>query len=230
MKFLKMKHMLLMFAIVVGMSACSEDSDPIPEVFTRFGFMYTDGGNYFIDIDGGEKLMVESFDDEGVELDAYDRVLATFSIKETPEETILYDYLVELKGFYDIDFSDIVTLDDDSRDTIGDGFITVTDMGISENYLNLQIFYAQQKGSHVFSLCYDATQQEDGEAVILDLYNYYPEEEEDGGANYYTYQTYDLSELSSLLELNEDNEIEFRIRVNKGDSQEKIYQVVYDPS
>ncbi|MGQ1783691.1 MULTISPECIES: NigD1/NigD2 family lipoprotein [unclassified Saccharicrinis] len=228
MKLLKLKQIGFLLVMLMGMMSCVEESEPSPTIYTYYGFIYNDGGYYYVDIDTGEKLKVVEFDDSELDLEPYDRVIVSFIIEETPEVPILYDHLVELQGFYDVDFSDIVTLDETSRDTIGDGFITLTDYHIAGDYLNIQVYYDQQDGEHIFSLCYDETQQEEGEPVILDLRNYYPESA-DVSAQYYTYKSYNLMDLSSIGELNDENKIEFILRTNKGDSQEQKIDLVYNP-
>ena len=183
-------------------------------------------------IDGGAVLKVAPISDPDAfkDVEENDRLIVDFTIKETPQPKVTYDHLINLNSYRHVDLSDIVTLNEISRDTIGDGLVQLGNLGLAENYLNIQVLYKKEKGDHTFSLCYDETVQEEDEPIILLLKNHYSEEEDGNKDTYYSYLSYDISELSSLGVLNADKKIDFILRINDDDSQKRDYDVSYTPA
>ncbi len=233
MKYFKLKQIALALAMVVLAVSCIEDSEPTPRTFASYGFLTKMDNTYYVDMDGGMKVQLMPFDDSDIELTGIDRVLFQFTVEEEYDISSPVKYLVNLQGLMFVDYSHIVTLNDVSRDTIGEGIVNLqynyeSDLNSIENYLNLVVNYKKQEGNHVFSLCYDPNSQTDGEPIVLELKNKQPEEGF-GGQLTRSYQSFNISNLMGWGQLDEDGKMEFILRINSGDSQEQDFELTYAP-
>ncbi len=223
----KLGFIFLMVLVSTGLYSCLEDEDPQPIYYSAWSNMYTIGDVYYATTDGGLVLKMNEFDDSDLQFEENDRVVITFTIEEENTGGI-FDYLVNLEQLYYVEEGDLVALNENSRDTIGNGYVQLSAYPlVGGDYLNLELVYEQEEGDHVFSLCYDETIQEEGEPVILELRNYYPEENDDDEyvAGLYSFN---ISQLQMWSEMDEDNVIEFTLRINSGDSQEQDFNLEYE--
>lgn len=230
MKYFKLKQIALALVMMVLAVSCIDDVEPTPRSYTAYGFLTKTGDTYHVEIDGGTKVKLMPFDDSNYEFEEITRVLFQFTIEEEYETSAPLNYLVNVLGnILIVDYSQIVELNDESRDTIGNGFIELEFLPVSiDEYLNLSVLYKKQEGDHVFSLCYDPEDQEDGKPIILDLKNKQPEEG-NNGHTVRSYKSFNLSGLMDLGELDADGEMKFTLRINSGDSQEANFDLVYKP-
>ncbi len=233
MKYFKLKQIALALVMVVLAVSCIEDSEPTPMRYTAYGFINKVADTYYVNIDGGMKVELQPFSDSELKLKGNDRILFQFTVEEEYEVTAPVRYLVNVVGMMIVDYSQIVTLNDVSRDTIGKGMVSLeynyeSDLNPVDNYLNLSVRYQKQEGNHVFSLCYDPEAQEEGQPVILELKNKRPVDKESGQI-VRTYQSYNISQLRYLGELNSENKMEFILRINSGDSQKRDFKLTYAP-
>ena len=230
MNFLRMKHIALSLILTLFFVSCMDDGETSPTVYSAWGFIYSLDSEYYVTIDGGTVFKVSSLSDDAIAMiEENDRIILNYYITETPEETTYYDYMVEISSFLVIDYKNLIEVNDESRDTLGDGYMQLgTNSYLSGDILNLEIYFTPQEGDHVFTLCYDETLQEEGEDLILDLRNYYPEEGDDVSTAY-TYKSFNIADIVSLGELNEENKIPFILRINYDDSQEQEFNFEYDP-
>ncbi len=232
MKLLKLKQIGVAFLMLVTVYSCIDDVEPTPPKYSAWGFIKSLNSEYYVTIDGGKVLKVAPINDADAfkDVEENDRLIVDFTIEDTPQPRVTYDHLINLSSYRKVDLADIITLNDVSRDTIGDGIVQLGSLGLTENYLNMQVVYKKEKGDHTFSLCYDETIQEEDKAIILMLKNHFPEEEDGSKDTYSNYLSYDISELSTLGVLNSDKEIDFILRINDDDSQMRDYEVSYTPA
>ncbi len=230
MKYFKLKQIALALIMMVLVVSCIEDVEPTPRSYTAYGFLTKTGDTYYVELDGGTKVKLMPFDDSGYDFEEMTRVLFQFTIEEEYETSAPINYLVNVQGnILIVDYSPIVELNDESRDTIGKGFMELEFLPVSINeYLNLSVLYEKKDGYHVFSLCYDPEAQEEGKPIILDLKNKQPEEDKDGKI-VRSYKSFNLSGLLDLGQLDGDGEMKFTLRINRGDSQEANFDLIYKP-
>lgn len=222
MKFSKFKMIALLVLLMAAVVGCSEDDEPQRQMYSGWGFIYSIGTDYYVTVDGGLILKVKDMSADAIDMfEENDRIILNYYIEESIENPVLYDYVIELVEFGVLKYTYLQTVDDESRDTLGAGYVELgTNSHLSGDILNLQIYYVPQSGEHVFTLCYDETLQEEGRAPIFDLRNYFPEEES-GNSTVYTFQSFNIHDILGYGETNEDGNMEFILRINHGDSQEQ---------
>ncbi len=229
---LKFQYIFTLLVLVLSLVGCADDDEETnPESYGGWGFIYILDSEYYINSDWGSTLKINDLSDEYISLvQDNDRIIFNFHVIETPDAETLYDYKIEIEALKVVDYDFLVTVNDESRDTLGNGTLGIgTNSHLYGNNLNLELFYLPQKDNHIFTLCYDETMQTEGEPVILDLRNYYTEEGT-SDTYVYTYKTFDISEILSFGELNEDEVIPFVLRINYNETQEQGYTFEYDPN
>ena len=84
--------------------ACNDDTETIPNQYSRWGFIYSAGTDYYVNTDLGEVLKINNMTAEAIEkIDENDRIIINYYIVETPEVTAMYSYLVDIESFLVID-------------------------------------------------------------------------------------------------------------------------------
>lgn len=229
MKYFKLKQIALALALVLMSVSCIDDGEPTPMRYTAYGFITKVADTYYVNIDGGMKVQLQPFNAGDLQLTGEDRILFQFTVEEEYEATAPVRYLVNVEAIMIVDYSHIVTLNDVSRDTIGKGIVNFEYAPAPvDDYLNLSVLYQKQEGKHVFSLCYDPETQEEGQPVILELKNKRPVEKESGQI-VKTYQSFNIAQLQTWGEFDSEGKMEFTLRINSGDSQERDYKLTYAP-
>lgn len=218
MRELKIREIIVGLFIVFLFGSCINDGDNVPPTYSTFGFLEKVNDDYYINTDDDKKLKVTNassfnFGDDG-------RVYAVFS-----EATNL---LIELQSLIYVDYSDILMVDDVSRDTLGNGELGINYWVIYNNYFNVELLYDKTKGDHSFCLCYDDDNQVDGEVVKLELRNYSTNTTVESEVLGSRLSTFNLKKLISLTNFSE-GDIEFELIINKGTENKNIVKFKYTP-
>ncbi len=69
------------------------------------------------------------------------RVMITYSIDQEGGESDVYDYLVDVYSLQDVVTKEIMVLNEENRDTIGEDQIAINDIWIAGGYLNVEFFF-----------------------------------------------------------------------------------------
>ena len=227
MNFFNMSKILTILFLMVASVSCLDDNDPTPPLYRAYAFVTEVNEEYFFNLDNGSVLKAMEFDDTDLELENNDRVMISFYIEDSFED-LPYNHLIKLHSLHEVSYSNIVELNSESRDTIGDGKVYVSYVNVTGYNLNVEYEYLKGEEEHQFSLCYDEEEQKEGEPPVLELRNYYPGENS-GKIRYAAISSFNVSDLADWGKLNNENQIEFVLKYNTDDHLVDQVKLYYTP-
>ena len=162
----KLRNILILFTIIF--SGCIKHADDDAMTFLDLGILNHYGSKYLIITDGGNVLLTESIP-VNIDFDENARVSVRYRIlQQAPHnDSIQADYLVQVDGINELITKDIITVDDNNRDSLGNAPVEFRQVWITQDFLT--VYYSFYAGSkyHDFNLTYDVDEQVDDEHVYL---------------------------------------------------------------
>lgn len=155
MKKLKSTILLVGLAVVWLLPSCIDDVENAPYTYRQLCVTSYLDDNYLFISDSGERLLAKSLPLD-YEFEDDKRVMVTFS-DFTKSMIEGYDYLIVLENIYDINTKDIIFINEENKDTLGNAPVFFDNIYASGNYLNLIFtFGASGNEKHYFNMSYDA--------------------------------------------------------------------------
>jgi hypothetical protein len=187
-----LRNILILFAIVL--SGCIKHADNDPMTLLDLGILNHYGSGYMIITDGGNVLLAESIP-VNIDFDDNARVSIQYRIiQRAPQnDSIQADYLVQVDGINELITKEIITVDDNNRDTLGNAPVEFRQVWITQDFLT--VYYSFYVGSkyHDFNLTYDIDEQADDEFIYLTFRHNDNNDEE--VQQYWAYVTFRLNSL-----------------------------------
>lgn len=164
-KFLFALSVALIFGI--GFTSClDDDQETTPIQYLEMGIVKIGASDEIrIFTDSGLLLELVSYP-TGFEYEEGTRVMAKYSVNEDGEEADEYDYLVEVYSIQEVRLKDIVELNEESRDTIGDDQIFIDDIWVSGDFLNIDFSFYGSGEIHYINVVKDPEEQTDDPSNI----------------------------------------------------------------
>jgi hypothetical protein len=164
-KFLFALSVALIFGI--GFTSClNDDQETTPVQYLEMGVVKIGGSEEIrVFTDSGLLLEFVSYPTE-FEFEEDSRVMVKYSVNEEGEEADEYDYLVDVYSIQEIRLKDIIELNDESRDTIGDDQIFIRDIWVSGAFLNIDFSFYGSGEVHYINVIKDPEEQTDDPSEI----------------------------------------------------------------
>lgn len=105
-----------------------------------------------------------------LELDSYpmnfdfeedQRVMIQYSVSEQNKEDAEYDYLVDVYSVQEVRLKDVIELNEENRDTIGEDQIYINEVWVSGDFLNIDFQFYGDGEVHYINLVKDPDEQTD---------------------------------------------------------------------
>jgi hypothetical protein len=98
------------------------------------------------------------------------RVMMKYSVNEDGQETDEYDYLVDIYSIQEVRLKDIVELNAENRDTIGEDQIYIHDVWVSGDFLNVDFAFYGNGEIHYINVVKDPEEQTgDASKIFLEI-------------------------------------------------------------
>jgi len=162
------KLIQLLILSVLIFSGCTGKSDDEPMTFMDLGILNHYGDDYMIITDAKVVLLTKKLPQD-FDFEENIRVSVRYQILGPAEsnDNIKADYRVEIKAIDELLTKDIITINDENRDTLGSAPVLFNNVWITQDFLTVYFtFYAGEK-NHFFNLTYDEREQTDEDIVYL---------------------------------------------------------------
>lgn len=147
-----LRKTLIFFIIAVGFIACEKEESEI--YYSVLGMLEMNDDSTLINSDGGEKLYINnnisSYFEDG------DRVVAVFT-KVNEELPSGIDLIVDVVDIDTVLLKSIIELTPEISDSLGNDPISVDDLWIAKNYMNINFTFIGGNAKHLINLAIDTT-------------------------------------------------------------------------
>ena len=182
----------ILFFILIAFSACMDDYKEPDSYYLDLAVMNHDGNNYLITTDAGVKLMAESLPVE-MEFDDNVRVNVRYRLLSPVDTSQGFSYWVYVDEIEEVLTKDIITINDENRDSLGSAPVKFYDVWITQDYLTVYFSFYAGTETHYFNLTFDEKEQTDNDTIHLTFRH---EDNKDIARHYYNgYITFKLKPL-----------------------------------
>jgi len=182
----------ILFFILIAFSACMDDYKEPDSYYLDLAVMNHDGNNYLITTDAGVKLMAESLPVE-MEFDDNVRVNVRYRLLSPVDTSKGFSYWVYVDEIEEVLTKDIITINDENRDSLGSAPVKFYDVWITQDYLTVYFSFYAGTETHYFNLTFDEKEQTDNDTIHLTFRH---EDNKDIARHYYNgYITFKLKPL-----------------------------------
>jgi hypothetical protein len=154
----------VLILITLVFTACSKDENT--QYYQVLGTLSKTDDSTIVVSDDDERLLVNNSGSVS-NLDSSDRIIAYFSMANVQKPQGI-DYVIDIYNFTKVLFKPVIDLTEANADSIGNDELTVRDMWISKDYLNLNFEYYGNTGLHYINLVKPA-QTQPSDTVQLEL-------------------------------------------------------------
>ena len=164
--FMRVAKVLILFALTL--SACNNDLDENNMTFLDLGIMNHYGNDYLIITDAGVVLLTSSLPTE-IDFEDNVRVSVKYHVLSgmEPTDSIKIDYRVAVDAIDEVLTKEIITINDENRDTLGSAPVKFQDVWITQDFLTVYFSFLAGNKDHYFNLTYDPKEQSDPDVVNL---------------------------------------------------------------
>jgi hypothetical protein len=164
-KFLFALSVALIFGI--GFTSClDDDQETTPVQYLEMGVVKIGASDEIrVFTDSGLLLEFVSYP-SSFEYEDSSRVMVKYSVNEEGEDADEYDYLVDVYSIQEIRLKDIIELNDESRDTIGDDQVFIHDIWVGGDFLNVDFSFYGSGEVHYINVIKDPEEQTDDTSEI----------------------------------------------------------------
>jgi hypothetical protein len=150
--------MILVF--LVSCNDYEQNNQAIPNYFTDIATVANPNLNsgFYFTLDNNDKMWVTSTNFPYYIPKTGQRIIASYSILSTADTSRLYSHKVELNDVYEVLTKNIFTISPATQDSIGNDPISIRDMWIGSDYLNVQFAFPGYNMTHFINLVSDTTQ------------------------------------------------------------------------
>lgn len=169
-----MKRMLFLFSALLALAAvsCSVNDDEGEYYQYRLGIIEgSSAATFTILTDDGYRLKPSEFLSSGYEIVDGKRVLVQFAIVSEAESSEV-DYEVKVAMIENVPVKDIISANEEVRDSLGNDPVTISALTMGNGYLNVQFsFYGQDADKHYLYMVYDEEKQDKEGYIALDFHH-----------------------------------------------------------
>ena len=152
------------------------------------------------------------------------RIVAYYTLLTNKKATGLYDYDVKLEDAYEVLTKGVFNITPETQDSIGNDSITIKNMWIGNDYLNVQFIYTGNNKTHFINLVYDTSKlYSDGKIHLEFRHN------SNGDSAYYYKEGIVSFNLTELRTLTNDTNLDLVIHVNApNQAADDTYSITYN--
>ena len=162
----RLKNILFLFLILIGLSGCLEDYTEPESYYLDLAIMNHDGNNYLITTDAGVKLKTESLPVE-MEFDDNVRVNIRYKLLNPVDTSQGFSYWIYVDEIGEVLTKEIITIDDENRDSLGSAPVKFYDVWITQDFLTVYFSFYAGTETHYFNLTFDDKEQADNDTIQL---------------------------------------------------------------
>jgi hypothetical protein len=145
------KYMIAFCALIVVVMLTNCSKDETKDYYSVLGIIRITTDSVIIETDLNKRLLVENKNALGTSIKDKDRVIAYFTITDKTTPTGI-DYIINLENLQKVLFKPIIELTDQNADSIGNNEITVNNLWLEKNFLNLDFLFYGGNVSHSINL------------------------------------------------------------------------------
>ncbi|PRY98307.1 NigD-like protein [Marinilabilia salmonicolor] len=151
----------------VGFTSClDDDNESTPMRYLEMGIVKMGETDEIRVLTDSELLLELDNYPASFDFEEEQRVMIQYSVSELNEENTTYDYLVDVYSVQEVRLKDVIELNEENRDTIGDDQIYINEVWVSGDFLNIDFqFYGDGK-VHYINVVKDPDEQTDDPAKI----------------------------------------------------------------
>ncbi|WP_044084526.1 NigD1/NigD2 family lipoprotein [Marinilabilia salmonicolor] len=151
----------------VGFTSClDDDQESTPMRYLEMGIVKmgdTDEIRVFTD---SELLLELDSYPTGFDYEEDQRVMIQYSVSKLNQESEDYDYLVDVSSVQEVRLKDVIELNEENRDTIGDDQIYINEVWVSGDFLNVDFYFYGDGEVHYINVVKDPEEQTDDPSKV----------------------------------------------------------------
>jgi len=177
---------------------------------------------FFLHLDDGSVLWIGATNFLNYRPATGQRILADYTLLSDTPEGSNYDHDAKLNDAYNILTKDIIDITPEMQDSIGNDPITVREMWIGSDYLNIRFAYKGFNKRHMLNLVSDSTKTyNDGKTHLEFRHNAFDD------ASTYTLTGWVSFDLATLQNNTSGNSLDLVIHVEESEGKEVTYEYTY---
>ncbi len=205
------------FLMLIILSSCMDDYSEPEKYYLDLAIVNQEGNDYLITTDAGVKLMAEALPVE-LEFDDNIRVSVRYKLLTPVDTSQGFSYWVYVDEIGEVLTKEILTINDENRDSLGSAPVEFYDVWITQDYLTVYFsFYAGTK-THYFNLTFDENEQVNDTTLLTFRH------EDNGDIPHQLYAGYITFKLNSLR----DSEKSERVIFFRGKGYDNVDYLVED--
>ena len=135
----------LVFLMLIILSSCMDDYSEPEKYYLDLAIVNHEGNDYLITTDAGVKLMAETLPVD-LEFDDNIRVSVRYKLLTPVDSSQGFSYWVYVDEIGEVLTKEILTINDENRDSLGSAPVKFYDVWITQDYLTVYFsFYAGYK-------------------------------------------------------------------------------------
>lgn len=183
---------IIAFLILIALSSCMDDFSDTENYYLDLAIMNHEGDNYLITTDAGVKLMTETLPVD-IDFDQNVRVNVRYKLLTPVDTSMGFSYWVYVDEIGEVLTKEIVTINDENRDSLGSAPVKFYDVWITQDYLTVYFSFYAGTETHYFNLTFDEKEQANNDTILL---NFRHQDNNDTPRQYYNgYITFKLNTL-----------------------------------
>ncbi len=203
--------------MLIILSSCMDDYSEPEKYYLDLAIVNQEGNDYLITTDAGVKLMAEALPVE-LEFDDNIRVSVRYKLLTPVDTSQGFSYWVYVDEIGEVLTKEILTINDENRDSLGSAPVEFYDVWITQDYLTVYFsFYAGTK-THYFNLTFDENEQVNDTTLLTFRH------EDNGDLPHQLYTGYITFKLNSLR----DSEKSERVIFFRGKGYDNVDYLVED--
>jgi hypothetical protein len=155
---------VLSVALFVGVSFTScldDDEESTPVRYLEMGIVKIGDSDEVRVLTDSELLLELDSYPTSFDYEAEQRVMIQYSVSDRNQESSEYDYLVDVYSVQEVRLKDVIELNEENRDTIGEDQIYINEVWVSGDFLNIDFQFYGDGEVHYINVVKDPDEQTD---------------------------------------------------------------------
>lgn len=151
----------------VGFTSClDDDQESTPMRYLEMGIVKMGNADEIRVLTDSELLLELDSYPTGFDYEEDQRVMLQYSVSKLNQESADYDYLVDVYSVQEVRLKDVIELNEENRDTIGDDQIYINEVWVSGDFLNVDFYFYGDGEVHYINVVKDPEEQTDDPSKV----------------------------------------------------------------
>lgn len=151
----------------VGFTSClDDDQESTPMRYLEMGIVKMGDADEIRVLTDSELLLELDSYPTGFDYEEDQRVMLQYSVSKLNQESADYDYLVDVYSVQEVRLKDVIELNQENRDTIGDDQIYINEVWVSGDFLNVDFYFYGDGEVHYINVVKDPEEQTDDPSKV----------------------------------------------------------------